>query len=63
MIGQGFNAWDEHALALSRQEDFVSSATEHRVWTVCAESLDGMSTFERDLLLRMTEECCRQWGR
>ena len=55
------NAWDEHALALSRDEGFVKTATEHRVWAVCTEMLDGMSAFERGLLLRMTEEYRQQW--
>ncbi len=61
MVGGSRNAWDEHALALARDEGFVSTATERRVWAVCTEVLDGLSAFERDLLLRMTEEYRQQW--
>ena len=61
MVGGARNGWDEHALALSRDEEFVRTATEHRVEAVCIEMLDGMSAFERGLLLRMTEEYRQQW--
>ncbi len=61
MIGKVRDAWDEHALALSRDEEFVRTATEHRVWAVCTDLLDGMSAFERGLLLRMTGEYRQQW--
>ena len=61
MVGGSRNAWDEHALALARDEGFVSTATERRVWAVCTEVLGELSAFERDLLLRMTEEYRQQW--
>lgn len=61
MIGGARSGWDEHALALSRNEDLVRTATEHRLEAVCTEMLDGMSAFERGLLLHMMEEYRQQW--